>query len=140
VIYRRIPRLFPEVALAHGDSTYPTLLARFARVDVLILDGWGLVGLKNGPQALRNISRRKKNEDQTAATMTRLFQGGSQDSRPECRFAPIAIAGPRDHDGLDEVITMAGIRNKTEIEAARMNQHAFQGVPVTPQMRATHHL
>ena len=32
VIYRRIPRLFPEVALAHGDGTYPTLLARFARV------------------------------------------------------------------------------------------------------------
>jgi len=47
VIYRRIPRLFPEVALAHGDGTYPTLLARFARVDVLILDGWGLVGLKD---------------------------------------------------------------------------------------------
>lgn len=47
VIYRRIPRLFPEVALAHGDGTYPTLLARFARVDVLILDDWGLVGLKD---------------------------------------------------------------------------------------------
>ena len=47
VIYRRIPRLFPEVALAHGDGTYPTLLARFARVDALILDDWGLVGLKD---------------------------------------------------------------------------------------------
>jgi DNA replication protein DnaC len=46
VIYRRLPRLFPELALAQGDGTYPTVLARFARVDVLILDDWGLVGLK----------------------------------------------------------------------------------------------
>jgi DNA replication protein DnaC len=44
-VYRRIPRLFPELTLAHGDGTYPTLLARFARVDVLILDDWGLAGL-----------------------------------------------------------------------------------------------
>jgi len=47
VIYRRLPRLFPELTLAHGDGTYPTLLARLARVDVLILDDWGLVGLKD---------------------------------------------------------------------------------------------
>ena len=45
VIYRRLPRLFPE--LAHADGTYPTLLARFARVDVLILDDWGLVALQD---------------------------------------------------------------------------------------------
>jgi DNA replication protein DnaC len=48
VIYRRLPRLLPELLLAHGDGTYPTLLARFARVDVLVLDDWGLVGLKEG--------------------------------------------------------------------------------------------
>jgi DNA replication protein DnaC len=47
VIYRRIPRLFPELTLAHGDGTYPTVLARFARVDVLILDDWGLMQLKD---------------------------------------------------------------------------------------------
>ena len=45
VIYRRIARLFPELTLAHGDGTYAIVLARFARVDVLILDDWGLVGL-----------------------------------------------------------------------------------------------
>jgi DNA replication protein DnaC len=28
VIYRRLPRLFPELTLAHGDGTYPTVLAR----------------------------------------------------------------------------------------------------------------
>ena len=47
VIYRRMPRLFPELTLAHGDGTYPTLLARFARVEVLILDDWGIVTLKD---------------------------------------------------------------------------------------------
>jgi len=45
VIYRRLPRLFPELTLAHGAGTYPIVLGRFARVDVLILDDWGLVGL-----------------------------------------------------------------------------------------------
>jgi DNA replication protein DnaC len=47
VIYRRLPRLFPELTLAHGDGTYPTVLGRFARVDVLILDDWGLIALKD---------------------------------------------------------------------------------------------
>jgi DNA replication protein DnaC len=41
-IYRRAPRLFEEIALAHADGTYPRLLARFAKADVLVLDDWGL--------------------------------------------------------------------------------------------------
>ena len=42
-IYRRVPRLFHELALVHADGTYPRFLAKLARVDVLILDDWGLV-------------------------------------------------------------------------------------------------
>ena len=42
-IYRRVPRLFDELALVHADGTYPRFLAKLARVDVLILDDWGLV-------------------------------------------------------------------------------------------------
>jgi DNA replication protein DnaC len=42
VIYRRLPRLFAELALAQADGSYATLLARLARVDVLVLDDWGL--------------------------------------------------------------------------------------------------
>lgn len=42
VIYRRLPRLFTELALAHADGSYATLLARLARVEVLVLDDWGL--------------------------------------------------------------------------------------------------
>lgn len=41
-VYRRAPRLFEELALAHADGTYPRLLARLAKVDVLIIDDWGL--------------------------------------------------------------------------------------------------
>lgn len=41
-IYRRLPRLFEELTLAHADGSYTTLLARLARVDVLVLDDWGL--------------------------------------------------------------------------------------------------
>lgn len=45
-LYRRVPRLFEEFALAHADGSYTTLLARLARIDVLVLDDWGLAALK----------------------------------------------------------------------------------------------
>jgi DNA replication protein DnaC len=41
-LYRRLPRLFQELALARADGTYSTLLARLARIDCLIIDDWGL--------------------------------------------------------------------------------------------------
>lgn len=46
-IYRRVPRLFEELALARADGSYTTLLARFARVDVLILDDFAIGPLKD---------------------------------------------------------------------------------------------
>jgi DNA replication protein DnaC len=45
-LYRRVPRLFNELALVHADGTYPRFLAKLARIDVLILDDWGLVPLE----------------------------------------------------------------------------------------------
>lgn len=47
VLYKRVPRFFEELALAHADGTYTRLLARFAKTDVLILDDWGLVPLND---------------------------------------------------------------------------------------------
>jgi DNA replication protein DnaC len=47
VLYRRVPRLFEELALAHADGSYTRLLARFAKADVLILDDWGIVPLND---------------------------------------------------------------------------------------------
>lgn len=44
-LYRRVPRLFDELALARADGTYTRLLTRFARIDVLVLDDWGLAPL-----------------------------------------------------------------------------------------------
>ncbi|MBV8575886.1 MAG: IS21-like element helper ATPase IstB [Acetobacteraceae bacterium] len=41
VLYWRVPRLFPALALARGDGSYAKLLRQLARVDLLILDDWG---------------------------------------------------------------------------------------------------
>lgn len=46
VIYRRASRLFEELTLARADGSYARVLDRFARIDVLILDDWGLVPTK----------------------------------------------------------------------------------------------
>jgi len=45
VLYRRAPRLLEELRLAHADGSYARLLGRLARVDVLIIDDWGLAPL-----------------------------------------------------------------------------------------------
>ncbi len=37
-LYRRASRLFHELKLAHADGTFPRLLARYARMDVLVID------------------------------------------------------------------------------------------------------
>src|SRR6266550_6867052 len=42
VIYRRLPRLFDALALARGDGQHARLLKMLARVELLILDDWGL--------------------------------------------------------------------------------------------------
>jgi len=41
-LYWRTSRLLHELALARASGTYPRLLIRLARADVLVLDDWGL--------------------------------------------------------------------------------------------------
>lgn len=41
-LYRRAPRLFEELALSHADGTYTRLLGKLAKIDVLVIDDWGL--------------------------------------------------------------------------------------------------
>lgn len=41
-LYQRLPRLLHDVALARGDGRYPKLLASLAKLDVLVIDDWGL--------------------------------------------------------------------------------------------------
>jgi DNA replication protein DnaC len=46
-LYRRATRFFDELALARADGSYPRLLARLARVDVLVLDDWGMSPIRD---------------------------------------------------------------------------------------------
>ena len=41
VLYARVPRLFADLAIAHGEARYARLLRSLARVKLLILDDWG---------------------------------------------------------------------------------------------------
>ena len=41
VIYKRVPRLFAELELAHGDGRFPRLFRSLVKCDLLILDDWG---------------------------------------------------------------------------------------------------
>jgi DNA replication protein DnaC len=46
VLYRRASRLIDELTLARADGTLTGLLARLARVELLILDDWGITPLR----------------------------------------------------------------------------------------------
>jgi DNA replication protein DnaC len=41
VLYHRLPRLFAELELAHGDGRFPRLFRSLVKADLLILDDWG---------------------------------------------------------------------------------------------------
>jgi DNA replication protein DnaC len=49
VQYHRVPRLFEALALARGDGRYGRLLKSLGRVQLLILDDWGL-SILNPPE------------------------------------------------------------------------------------------
>jgi len=51
--YYRMPRLLSELVTTRGDGTYPKFLNRLARINLLILDDWGLAPL--GPQEARDV-------------------------------------------------------------------------------------
>lgn len=46
VLYRRVPRLFDELALARAEGSYAKHLGKLSKVDLLLLDDWGLGSLK----------------------------------------------------------------------------------------------
>ena len=50
VLYQRVPRLFEALALARGDGRHARLLKTLARVQLLILDDWGLAKLAENEQ------------------------------------------------------------------------------------------
>lgn len=40
--YYRLPRLFMDLSIARGDGSYPSLMRKLAKADLLVLDDWGL--------------------------------------------------------------------------------------------------
>lgn len=42
VYYTRLPRLFEELRIAHGDGSFTRRLAQLAKTDLLLIDDWGL--------------------------------------------------------------------------------------------------
>lgn len=42
VRYLRVPRLFEQLRIAHGDGSYPRLMEQLLKTDLLILDDWGI--------------------------------------------------------------------------------------------------
>lgn len=45
-LYAYVPKLFRELALAQADGSLTRLLKKLARVDLLVIDDWGLTPLK----------------------------------------------------------------------------------------------
>lgn len=43
--YLRVPRMIEELTIAHGDGRYMKFITQLAKVDVLLLDDWGLATL-----------------------------------------------------------------------------------------------
>src|SRR5215475_10453689 len=48
VLYQRIPKLFPDLALARADGRYARILRALGGVQLLVLDDWGLQPLDAG--------------------------------------------------------------------------------------------
>lgn len=67
VIYRRAPRLIDELTLARADGTLPRLLTRLARVELLILDDWGMTPLRD--QDRRDLLEVIEDRDNTRSTL-----------------------------------------------------------------------
>jgi len=45
--YYRLPRLLQDMALARADGTYPKVLSRLAKTNLLILDEWGIASFND---------------------------------------------------------------------------------------------
>ncbi len=41
VLYKRVPRLFSELEMAHADGRFPRLFRSLTKTQLLILDDWG---------------------------------------------------------------------------------------------------
>jgi CBS domain-containing protein len=71
-LYRRVPRLFDELRLARADGTYSRLLARIAKIDVLVLDDFAIAPLTDDS---RRRARGRQRQPGSARTSTVVDMG-----------------------------------------------------------------
>ncbi len=50
VLCFRAPRLFEDIALAHGDGRYPKLMNTIAKAHLIVIDDWGLSKMTDSQQ------------------------------------------------------------------------------------------
>ena len=67
--YLRLPRLFQALELARGDGSYPKLLASLEKIQLLILDDWGLAPMNDEQRRdLLEIMDDRHNQSSTIVT------------------------------------------------------------------------
>ena len=74
VLYKRMPRLFDELELAHGDGRFPRLQKQMANCKLLIIDGLGFVPLsKTGAELLFELISQRYERGATPITSNLPF-------------------------------------------------------------------
>ncbi len=66
MLYVRLPRLFEELRIAHGDGSFTRRLVALAKTDVLLIDDWGLAP----PQASERSDLLEVLDDRVGARAT----------------------------------------------------------------------
>jgi DNA replication protein DnaC len=66
-LYRRAPRFFDELRLARADGSYPRMLARIARIDVLVLDDFAIAPVSD--QDRRDLLEVLEDRQETRSTI-----------------------------------------------------------------------
>ena len=67
--YLRLPRIFQALELARGDGSYPKLLASLEKIQLLILDDWGLAPMNDEQRRdLLEIMDDRHNQSSTIVT------------------------------------------------------------------------
>jgi hypothetical protein len=102
VSYQRVPRLSDALALARGDGRHGRSLKTLARVELLILDDWGLVTPthEQGRDLLEIVDDRH-NRGSTIVTsqlpVDPLARGDRQSHRRRCHPRPARPQCPQAH-------------------------------------------
>jgi DNA replication protein DnaC len=104
VLYHRLPRLFDALALARGDGRHARLLKTLSRVDLLILDDWGLVPVTL--DQARDLCRRPAwprihNRDDPTADRALARDDPKSDHRRRHPRSPRAQRAPADAQGRE---------------------------------------